>query len=117
MTPFELAVVLILAGFLVLAIYRTAKPKPQMGQSLLGTWFDKANPIWLPRGTVRAILVLIAMIAVVYPIFKLVTLGGTLDPAVKEIMLVLVGGLIGLVKDYITSRDSANGNGTMVVKG
>lgn len=72
-------------------------------------WFDPTQPLWLPPGTVRAIIVLLGMIACVYPLFKLVTWGGTLDQSVKEILMLVIGYLTAIIKDYFGAREEERG--------
>lgn len=67
-------------------------------------WLHPNEPLWLPPGSVRAIIVLIGLIAVVFPLFKLITWGGTMDQSVKEILLVIVGYLAGIINKYFEMR-------------
>lgn len=62
------------------------------------------EPLWLPRGSVRAIIVLGALFVVAFPVMIFVFRATDIPQGVKEIILFLAGGLIGLLKDYITQR-------------
>ena len=108
MNPAGIAIglLIVLCLWLLMRVYRLKKA--QNGR-LVEPWFDKTQPFGLPKGTVRAILVLMAMVGILYPVFKLVTWQGTLDPAVKDVLLVLLGALPGLVKDYISMRNEQPG--------
>lgn len=92
-------------------LIRVSQLKKAQNGRVVEAWFDKTQPLGLPPGTVRAILVLMAMVGILYPVFQLVTWQGTLDPAVKDVLLVLLGALPGLVKDYIAMRNVQTGNG------
>ncbi len=62
------------------------------------------EPLWLPRGSVRAIIVLGALFIVGFPVLIFVFRSADIPQGVKEIILFLAGGLIGLMKDYIVQR-------------
>jgi len=76
------------------------------------------EPLGLPRGSIRAILVLLAALTVIIPVFVYVFRGGEIPGTVKELVIFTAGGLMGLIKDYINYRvkanerdDNGNGNG------
>ena len=100
MTLFQTAILLFLAVVAVLMFYR----KGQVPRGDSSKWFDKAHPLWLPPGTVRALIVIMAMWGILFPVVKLVAWEGTLDPAVKDILLVLLGALPGFINKYMEVR-------------
>ena len=69
-------------------------------------WFSPDNPFWVPKGTVRSILVLMFSFAVIFPIFKFVTYQEEIPQSVKEILLFLSGGLIPIIKMYFDQRNN-----------
>jgi hypothetical protein len=68
-------------------------------------FFDHTQPLALPKGSVRALLVLLFGIAIVFPIFKFAAYHEDIPQTVKEIMLVLVGGLQAIVNKYFEIRE------------
>ena len=109
MTP--LSIMLIVALVFVTGMYirqyrRTPTTMGELNARLVGAsrWFDKAHPLWLPPGTVRALIVIMAMWGILFPVVKLVAWEGTLDPAVKDILLVLLGALPGFINKYMEVR-------------
>lgn len=89
------------------------KPEPPQnitlredGEKLNGAkWLHPDQPLWLPPGSIRAMIVLVGLVAVVFPLFKLITWGGTMDQSVKEILLVIVGYLTAIINKYFESRN------------
>lgn len=73
------------------------------------SFFDNTQPLWLPKGSVRAILVLLMTVAIIFPVFKFVVFHEEIPQTVVQILSLLFGGLIGIVKDYFNSR-STEGN-------
>lgn len=69
------------------------------------TFFNPNNPLALPKGSVRAMLVILFGVAVVFPIFKFAVYQQEIPQTVKEIMLVLVGGLQPIIKSYFDVRE------------
>lgn len=64
------------------------------------------KPLWMPEGSVRAILVIGALLTVMIPVFVFVFRGENYDvpQGVKEVIIFVAGGTIGLIKDYLTTR-------------
>lgn len=63
------------------------------------------KPLGLPEGSVRAILVLGALFAVVFPVLIFVFRSTDIPQGVKEVLIFLAGALTGLIKDYINQRN------------
>lgn len=64
------------------------------------------KPLGLPEGSVRAILVLGALFAVVFPVMVFVFRSTDIPQGVKEVLIFLAGALTGLLKDYINYRST-----------
>lgn len=62
---------------------------------------DPKQPLWMPRGSVRALLALVVVIATVFLIGSL-ALSGALEP--KEAALMLVGLATLILNAYFLSR-------------
>ena len=67
-------------------------------------WFKEDTPFWLPRGSIRAGIIIIITWAVVFPIFKLVVYEQDIQPGIEKIIIFLAGALTGILKDYMTVR-------------
>lgn len=67
---------------------------------------DGRNPLWLPVGSVRAILVILMTLAIIVPVFKFVAFHEEIPQSVVTILSLLFGGLIGIVKDYFNLRSA-----------
>lgn len=72
----------------------------------------KQHPLWMPEGSVRAILVIGSLLTVMIPVFVFVFRGENYDvpQGVKEIIIFVAGGSITLIKDYIVGRTKQNGD-------
>lgn len=72
----------------------------------------QSYPLWMPEGSVRAILVIGALLTVLVPIFVFVFRKEEIPQGVKEIVLFIAGGTISLIKDYITTRKNGSDHGS-----
>jgi len=68
------------------------------------SFWNKEQPFGLPKGTIRALLVVLFGVAVVFPIFKFAVYEQDIPQSVKEVMLVLVGGLQSIIAKYFDIR-------------
>lgn len=68
------------------------------------SFWNNKEPLGLPTGTVRAVLVLLFGVAVIFPVFKFAAYEQDIPQSVKEIMLVLVGGLQAIISKYFEIR-------------
>ncbi len=67
-------------------------------------WFNPNNPLWLPPGTVRAIIVLAFAAAVVIPLLKFAAYREEIPQTVKEVVLFMAGSLYPLIAKYMEVR-------------
>ena len=67
-------------------------------------WFDKSKPLWLPDGTVRALLVLGLTWAVVVIMLKFAVYREEIPQSVEKIMMALLPAIVLLIERYITTR-------------
>ena len=68
-------------------------------------WFDPTQPLWLPPGTVRALLVLGLTWSVILIMGKFAVMQQDIPAGVKEVMMALLPAIVLLIKDYITIRN------------
>lgn len=80
-------------------------------------YFSNPEPFGLPRGTIRAIIVLLFGIAIVFPIFKFAAYHEDIPQTVKEVMLVLVGGLQAIVNKYFELREKETAKKGVAIEG
>lgn len=65
------------------------------------------EPLGLPKGSVRAIILLALTAAVVIPVFVFMFRQTDIPPGIREFLTALVIADIGLIKDYLYNRSSA----------
>jgi len=94
----------------VLVILLARKLKSQSGGQA-SQWFNKQTPLWLPPGTVRALVILGLTYALIFVILKFALLKEDVPPGVMQIMLSLLPALVLLIREYIGQRAKENGNG------
>lgn len=69
---------------------------------------EKSKPLWMPEGSVRAILVLGSLLTVLIPVLVFVFRKEDIPQSVKEVIIFIAGSTTGLIKDYITGRREEN---------
>lgn len=73
-------------------------------------WFSIDQPLWLPEGSVRAILILILTGSVAGIMIKFAAYQEEIPTSVEKIMSALLPALVLLIDKYISSRAAQNGN-------
>lgn len=68
----------------------------------------KKHPLWMPEGSVRAVLVLGALLTVIVPVFVYVFKSEDIPQGVKEVVILIAGGSLSLIKDYITHKSKTD---------
>ncbi len=68
-------------------------------------------PLWLPKGSVRAILVMILALPIPILLVRYGFYHEEIPQSVKEVILVLSGLIIQIIKEYFASRDSDSSTG------
>lgn len=81
---------------------RTPNPEPRTPKY----WFNPTQPLWLPPGTVRALLVLGLTWSVILIMAKFAVMQEDIPPGVKEVMMALLPAIVLLIKDYISIRSN-----------
>lgn len=79
--------------------------------------FYEDQPLWLPPGSVRALIVGSLTLCLAFVMVKYAFTKEDIPPTVEQLMASLLPALVLLIKDYINSRSSSNvqgvnGNGT-----
>jgi hypothetical protein len=69
-------------------------------------WFSKENPLWVPQGTIRALLVLGLTWALIIIMLKFAVYKEEIPATVKELMASLLPAIVLLIKDYLSLRKS-----------
>lgn len=108
MTTLEimLIVALVFVSGMLINKYRS-KPVGQLGSLKVSgesTWFDKAQPLWLPPGTVRAIVVLGLTYAIIVILFKSIIMQQEIPSTVAQYIRELTPALVLIIKGYIDTR-------------
>lgn len=62
------------------------------------------KPLGLPEGSVRAIILLALVFAIVFPVFVLVFMRQDIPPTVDKYLTMLAGAVILLIREYIGLR-------------
>lgn len=75
-------------------------------------WFDKTKPLWLPEGTVRALIVLGLTYAIIVILFKAILMQQEIPSGVAQIVRELLPALVLIIKQYIDQRTSETNNQT-----
>jgi hypothetical protein len=77
-------------------------------------WFNPNEPLWLPKGTVRALLVLGLTWALIVVMLKFAILQQEIPASVEKVMMAMLPAIVLLVKDYISARNgkSKDANGS-----
>lgn len=70
-------------------------------------WFDKLQPLWLPQGSVRALLVISLTIAVVVVVLKSVAFGTDIPQNVSALLDKLLPAIVVLISQYINARNGS----------
>jgi hypothetical protein len=66
--------------------------------------FNDQNPLWLPPGSVRAVLVLGLTFTVVAILLKFAAYHEDIPPGMEKFMTGAITAIVLLIKDYITQR-------------
>lgn len=105
MTPFQIIIIFVLLALLVILFMRKKGPKEEAQLArVAGAWFDKSQPLWLPQGTVRALVVLGLTYAIVVILLKSILLETDVPPGVAQYMRELTPAVVLIIKGYIDSR-------------
>jgi hypothetical protein len=68
------------------------------------------KPLGLPEGSVRALILLALVLAVVFPVFVLVFMRQDIPPTVDKYLTMLAGAVILLIREYIGLRKQQDEN-------
>ena len=74
-------------------------------------WFDPTKPLWLPEGSVRAILILMLSGALAGIMIKFAAAHEEIPSSVEKIMMALLPALVLLIDKYISIRGAEKANG------
>ena len=67
-------------------------------------FFNDKQPLWLPAGTIRAILVLSLTFTIIAILLKFAAYHEDIPPGMKEFMTGAITAIVLLIKDYISQR-------------
>jgi len=109
MTTLEimLIVALVFITGMFIRQYRSKATTGQLGSLkplVESKWFDKAQPLWLPPGTVRAIVVLGLTYAIIVILFKSILMQQEIPSTVAQYIRELTPALVLIIKGYIDTR-------------
>jgi hypothetical protein len=77
------------------------------------SWLQRDQPLWLPPGSVRALLVLGLTAAIIGIMLKFAILKEDIPAGVLQVMQSLLPAIVLLIKDYISMRTNGQShNGT-----
>lgn len=62
------------------------------------------NPLWLPKGSIRALIVLILVAPIPILLLRYGFYKEEIPLTVKDVVLVVMGYIFAMVKDYFASR-------------
>jgi hypothetical protein len=69
-------------------------------------WFNPDKPLWLPEGTVRALLVLGLTMSLIVIMGKFAILKEEPPAGVLQLMQALLPAIVLLIKDYMETRSN-----------
>lgn len=64
------------------------------------------NPLWMPKGSVRAIIVFVLILPVPILLLRYGFMHEEIPSSVKDVILVLTGFIFKIIEAYFTSRDT-----------
>ena len=67
-------------------------------------FFNDNQPLWLPAGTIRAVLVLSLTFTIIAILLKFAAYHEDIPPGMKEFMTGAITAIVLLIKDYINQR-------------
>jgi hypothetical protein len=73
--------------------------------------FDPTKPLWLPEGSVRAILILMLSGTLAGIMIKFAAAHEEIPSSVEKIMMALLPALVLLIDKYISTRATEKANG------